>query len=115
DADVRRAVADAGLVDCTATTFRPPVPGETLVVDGPRDDLLPATHSLGMLARGVLGSLPPFVHVYFHDTDLLDARRVRALRVGLGFLALKRTVTDLRELQLGLRPAKTMSFANSRG
>ena len=69
-----------------------------------------------MLARGLLG---PFrrrvVHAYFHDTDLLDRRRTAALRVGLTFLGLKRTATDLRELQRALRPAKTMSFANSLG
>ena len=44
------------------------------------------------------------VHAYFHDTDLLDRRRAAALRVGLAFLGLKRTATDLRELQRGLRP-----------
>src|ERR687888_234001 len=54
------------------------------------------------------------VHAYFHDTDLLDRRRMAALRAGLAFLGLKRTATDLRELQRGLRPANTMSFANSR-
>jgi hypothetical protein len=68
-----------------------------------------------MLARGVWG---PFrrqvVHAYFHDTDLLDRRRTLALRIGLSFLGLKRTATDLRELQRGLRPANTMSFANNR-
>ena len=68
-----------------------------------------------MLARGLLG---PFrrqiVHAYFHDTDLLDRRRAAALRVGLSFLGMKRTVTDLDALQRGLRPEKTMSFANSR-
>ena len=56
----------------------------------------------------------PIVHAYFHDTDLLDRRRAAALRAGLLFLGLKRTVTDLDELQRGLRPEKTMSFANSR-
>ena len=55
----------------------------------------------------------PIVHAYFHDTDLLDHGRAAALRVGLSFLGLKRTVTDLDELQRGLRPEKTMSFANS--
>jgi hypothetical protein len=54
------------------------------------------------------------VHAYFHDTDLLDRRRAAALRFGLRFLGLKRTAKDLDELQLGLRPEKTMSFANSR-
>ena len=39
---------------------------------------LPTTHSLGMAARAALsrrGSAEPVVHVYFHDTDLLDRRR----------------------------------------
>jgi hypothetical protein len=97
DPDVRRVVADAGLVDCTATTFRPPVPGETLVVDGPHDGLLPATHSLGMLARGAVGPLPPFVHVYFHDTDLLDKRRRLALTGSLAVLGRRRRPLDLQE------------------
>jgi hypothetical protein len=128
DADVARAVAELGYADCTATSFRP-----SYLEDGaPHLQLqeptwldlgaglrlleLPTTHSIGMLARGVWG---PFrrqvVHAYFHDTDLLDRRRTAALRIGLSFLGLKRTATDLRELQRGLRPANTMSFAKSRG
>jgi hypothetical protein len=68
-----------------------------------------------MLARGLFGPFRrPVVHAYFHDTDLLDRRRRAALRVGLGFLGLKRTASDLGELQRALRPEKTMSFANSR-
>jgi hypothetical protein len=128
DADVARAVAELGYADCTATSFRPSYldegaaqlqlqePAWLELGDGHRLLELPTTHSIGMLARGVLG---PFrrqvVHAYFHDTDLLDRRRTAALRVGLAFLGLKRTATDLRELQRGLRPANTMSFANSRG
>ena len=58
--------------------------------DGRRLLEVPTTHSIGMLARGLLG---PFrrqiVHAYFHDTDLLDWRRTAALRVGLRFLGLK--------------------------
>jgi hypothetical protein len=127
DADVARAVAELGYTDCTATAFRPSyleASAPHLQLDEPAWlDLgsgqhlleLPTTHSIGMLARGLLG---PFrrqvVHAYFHDTDLLDRRRTAALRTGLAFLGLKRTATDLRELQRGLRPAKTMSFANSR-
>ena len=76
---------------------------------------LPTTHSIGMLARGLLG---PFrrqvVHAYFHDKDLLDRRRYAALRTGLTFLGMKRTALDLDDLQRGLRPENTMSFANSR-
>ena len=128
DPDVARAVAELGFADCTATAFRPSylepgAPhlqlGEPTWLDlgeGRRLLELPTTHSIGMLARGLLAPFPgPVVHAYFHDTDLLDRRRTLALRTGLAFLGLKRTATDLRELQRGLRPAKTMSFANSRG
>jgi hypothetical protein len=128
DADVGRAVAELGYADCTATSFRPSYleddaphlqlqePTWLELGDGMRLLELPTTHSIGMLARGVWG---PFrrqvVHAYFHDTDLLDRPRTAALRVGLAFLGLKRTATDLRELQGRLRPANTMSFANSLG
>ena len=127
DDEVMAAVADLGYADCTATAFRPGYldPGaphlqldEPIWIelgDGRRVLEVPTTHSIGMLARGLLG---PFrrqiVHAYFHDTDLLDRSRASALRVGLRFLGLKRTVTDLDGLQRGLRPEKTMSFANSR-
>jgi hypothetical protein len=128
DDGVVAAVADLGYADCTATAFRPGYlePGAPHLQlaepvwlelsDGRKLLELPTTHSIGMLARGLLG---PFrrqiVHAYFHDTDLTDRRRAAALHVGLRFLGLKRTATDLDELQRGLRPEKTMSFANSRG
>jgi hypothetical protein len=127
DPDVARAVAELGYADCTATAFRPnyldhgaphlqlaePV---WLELGAGRKLLeVPTTHSIGMLARGLLA---PFkrriVHAYFHDTDLLDRRRAAALSLGLLFLALRRTATDLDQLQRDLRPEKTMSFANSR-
>ena len=128
DDDVAGAVARLGYTDCTATAFMPSYlergaahvrlqePTWLELASGERLLEIPTTHSIGMLARGLLG---PFrhqiVHAYFHDTDLLDPRRAAALRIGLSFLGLKRTATDLRELQLGLRPEKTMSFANNRG
>ena len=127
DDGVVAAVADLGCADCTATAFRPAYLEPTAphlqleepvwleLSDGRRLLEVPTTHSIGMLARGLLC---PFrrqiVHAYFHDTDLLDGRRAAALRVALRFLGLKRTVTDLDTLQRGLRPEKTMSFANSR-
>lgn len=127
DADVAEAVEELGYADCTGTAFRPgylPEDARRLEVheptwlelpNGHRLLELPTTHSIGMLARGLLG---PFrrqvVHAYFHDTDLLDAKRRAALRGSLVFLGLKRTAVDLDELQRGLRPAKTMSFAKSR-
>jgi hypothetical protein len=127
DERVAAAVADLGYSDCTATAFRPAYlepgaphlqveePSWLELADGRRLLEVPTTHSIGMLARGLLG---PFrrsvVHAYFHDTDLLDRRRTAALRVGLRFLGLKRAATDLDLLQRDLRPEKTMSFANSR-
>jgi len=74
DDAVRAAVAELGLVDCT------PRGGE------PAPGVLPTTHSLGRLARAVLGPLPRYVHAYFHDYDLLDARRRYALVVSLALL-----------------------------
>ena len=124
DADVALAVAELGYADCTATAFKPSYleagaahlqlqePTWLELGSGRRLLEVPTTHSIGMLARGVLG---PFrrqvVHAYFHDTDLLDARRTAALRAGLAFLGLKRTATDLRELADGLSPAATLAFA----
>ena len=95
DDGVRQAVAEAKLVDLTATTF--PLPyGGGRVVDGPEPGLLPATHTIGMLARAV--RLPDYVHVYFHDTDLVDRRRSLALAFGLRHLALRRPVRALDEI-----------------
>lgn len=92
DDAVRRVVAEAGLVDCTATTFALPYGFEARVVHGPERGLIPATHSIGMLLRA--RTLPDFVHVYFHDSDLLDRKRALALQVGLRALALRRPVAD---------------------
>jgi hypothetical protein len=95
DDAVRRAVAEEGLVDLTATTFALSYGGGRLV-DGPEPGLLPATHTIGMLARSLRFS--DYVHVYFHDTDLLDRKRVVALELGLRHLARRRPVSDLDEL-----------------
>jgi hypothetical protein len=132
DESVAEAVAELGYVDCTATAFRPAylAPGAprlhleapTLLElpSGRRLLELPSTHSIGMLARAVpnphrLGE--PLVHVYFHDTDLLDRRRALALRAALRVLALRRTPSDLEAVQRarGFRPAKTTMFPKSRG
>ena len=105
DDDVRAVVADAGLVDLTATTF--PLPyGGGRVVGGPEKDLLPATHTIGMLARSI--RLPDYVHVYFHDTDLLDRRRRALLGALLPLLARVAEPTDLDALRVriaGMAPA----------
>jgi hypothetical protein len=93
DEEVQRAVAELGLVDCTATTFPLPYGANARVVDGPRSGLIPATHSLGMLVRA--RKLPDFVHVYFHDTDLVERKRALALELALRVLARRRPVSDL--------------------
>ena len=119
DAAVADAVAELGYVDCTATAFRPPYLPEAaphvsrgepawLRLPGGRRVLeIPTTHSLGMLARASvrLDALrEPVVHAYFHDTDLVDARRRIALRVALEVLARRRRATDLNEVALEADP-----------
>src|SRR6266571_8384940 len=125
DARVAETLVDLGYADCTATAFRPRYldanaprlaarhPCYVELSNGRRLLEFPTTHSIGMLARGLLGPFfGPVVHAYFHDTDLLDPVRTAALRVGLAFLAAKRSRTDLARLQRGFEPTKTMSFAN---
>jgi hypothetical protein len=106
DESVAGALAELGYADCTATAFRPSYLAEgapRLALDRPswlrvgdaRLLELPSTHSLGMAARAGLGRLPAYVHVYFHDTDLLDSRRRRALTAALAMIALRRRPTPL--------------------
>ena len=60
---------------------------------------IPTTHTLGDLARALSRRrLPELVHVYFHDTDLLDTRRRALLRVTLALLARRASATDLDTL-----------------
>jgi hypothetical protein len=82
DAAVQESVRALGLVDCTERGGEP-APG-----------VLPTTHSLGALARTVLGPLPGYVHAYFHDYDLLDARRRLALVTALAVLGRRRPAGD---------------------
>jgi hypothetical protein len=83
DDDVRATVADLGMIDCTPRGGLPSA------------GVLPTTHSLGQLARVVLTpALPAYVHAYFHDYDLLDARRRTALRISLRVLGMRRSALD---------------------
>jgi hypothetical protein len=123
DESVADAVAESGYADCTATAFRPAylddasprlAAGEPCwleLTSGRRLLELPATHSLGMAVRAVAGSLPAYVHVYFHDTDLLDRRRGLALRVVLTLLARRAEATDLDALRASSADAPALSFA----
>jgi hypothetical protein len=102
DEVVLAAVAELGYVDCTATPSRPAflpprsprialdVPAWIALAAGQRVLELPSTHSLGAAARAIGRGLPRVVHVYFHDYELLEARRRVALSTLLKLLALRR-------------------------
>ncbi len=109
DERVAAAVAELGYADCTATAFRPSYiqPGAPRLgladparirVGGLTLLELPTTHSLGMAVRAALGRLPRYVHVYFHDTDLLDYRRRRTLEAALRVLGRRRRGGQLDRL-----------------
>ena len=111
DEDVAEACAELDYVDCTPRATRPPYlaagerwaslqgPARVRLSSGRTLSALPTTHSLGDLGRALARrSLPDFVHVYFHDTDLLSRRRSLALGVLLGRLARRARVTDLDAL-----------------
>jgi hypothetical protein len=117
DASVVEACASLGYVDCTPLARRPPrlqtggswaeltAPALVQTAAGPLL-AIPTTHSLGELARLALRPQrirEVVVHGYFHDTDLLDPRRRRALTVALTVLGRRRTVGDLDSLAAGLR------------
>lgn len=82
DDAVRATVAELGLVDCTPRVGMP-APG-----------VLPTTHSLGQLARSVLRPLPPYVHAYVHDYDLLGTSRRIALIASLRVLGARKSALD---------------------
>lgn len=109
DVPLAEVLAEFAYVDCTATTFRQSYlaeGAERLQLAGPsRVELpsgatlleLPATHSLGMLARGLL-RLEGLVHVHFHDWELADRSRLLALHALLRALGLRRTPLAVDEL-----------------
>ena len=82
DEAVEAEVRELRLIDCTVRGGMP------------ASGVLPTTHSLGALARSVLGPLPAYVHAYFHDYDLLDRNRRLALAASLRVLALRRPHGD---------------------
>ena len=107
DADVAEACAELGYVDCTPRATRPRYlsegerwaslsgRAEVQLPSGRTLGALPTTHSLGDLARALATrELPPLVHVYFHDTDLLDRRRRVLAGVVLRAIGRRAQVTD---------------------
>ena len=118
DGQVAEACAELGYVDCTPRAHRPPylaegerwawlgAPAVVELPSGRELRSIPTTHSLGDLARALpRPALPELVHVYFHDTDLLDRRRRVLLHVVLRLLARRARVTDLDALAAELLPA----------
>jgi hypothetical protein len=110
DPGVAAVLAEAGLRDCTGTCFRPAYlapDAPRLAAEAPRTlgtaagplAELPSTHSIGMLVRALVRPLDAeLVHVYFHDTDLVDRRRAVALELGLRALRLRRRPARLDAL-----------------
>jgi hypothetical protein len=112
NAALAEVLATFGYVDCSATAFSPSYlpPGAEHVKaatpcwwrlsSGGRLLELPTTHSLKMAAQRAL--LPgrirePVIHFYFHDWNLLDPRRVQALRATLALLRRRCRLLDLDE------------------
>jgi hypothetical protein len=121
DEPLAAALAELGYADCSATAFRPAY----LAEDAPRIALaepawirlgdrrlleLPSTHSLGMAARACLRPLPRHVHVYFHDTDLVDPWRRLALWAALTALGRRRHPSDLDTLSASMAAAGEVDF-----
>jgi hypothetical protein len=107
DVGVAEACADLGYVDCTPRASRPPylaagerwaslaAPARLRLPSGRLLDALPTTHWLVDLARAIGRTLPRFVHMYFHDTDLVSRRRAPLVPLLLMALAGRAHVTDL--------------------
>jgi hypothetical protein len=125
DEAVALAVADAGYIDCTATDLPPSYlsqdaararlagPAWVVLPGGKRMLELPTTHGLGRLLRTPPSKLPPVVHFYFHDTDLVSARRRMAIVVALRMLGRLRRPRALAEVAAQAGPmAPELSWAD---
>jgi hypothetical protein len=117
DVEVAEACAELGYVDCTPRASRPPYlgagerwatltePARVELPSGRELPAIPTTHSLGDLARALPRRvLPGLVHVYLHDTDLVDRRRRALVAVVLRALARRAEVTDLDALAARVLP-----------
>jgi hypothetical protein len=107
DHAVALACAELGYADCTPRATRPPylaggaawaelaAParielGDHMLV------AVPTTHGAGDLSRALVRpGLPPRVHAYFHDTDLLDRRRRTMIVAALALLGRRRPALAL--------------------
>jgi hypothetical protein len=115
DAAVATACAELGYVDCTPRAHRPPYLDEAaawaeldeprrIAVDGHVLCAVPTTHGAGDLARALVRPrLPRRVHAYFHDTDLVAARRRTLIVAALTALGRRRPARTLDEVGAGAR------------
>jgi hypothetical protein len=123
DEPLAETLASLGYVDCTATTFRQRYldddaarlqlagPARVKLFSGASLLELPATHSLGMLARSI-ATLRGAVHVHFHDWELVDRRRAMALAVLLRALRVRRRPLTIAELADRAAAAAELSWPN---
>jgi hypothetical protein len=112
DHSVALACAELGYTDCTPRARRPPyLPdgARWAELDAPaRIDIgegaatlaaVPTTHGAGDLLRALVRpGLPPRVHAYFHDTDLVDRRRRALIVAGLVALGRRRPPAGLDDV-----------------
>jgi hypothetical protein len=126
DVDVAETAAEFGYVDCTALAFWPDylqpdrrhlhldAPARLRLPSGRTLLELPSTHSIGMILRALPRRLDqPLVHVYFHDTDLLDARRALAVRSAIRLLALRRRRSTLEAAARAAADAPELPFEDA--
>jgi hypothetical protein len=107
DHAVAIACAELGYADCTPRATRPSYLAEDAawveLAEPARIDLgdrtltaVPTTHGAGDLARALVRpGLPPRVHAYFHDTDLVDRRRKTLIVAALALLGRRRPALAL--------------------
>lgn len=111
DAGVAAACAELGYVDCTPRATRPAylerdaawaelaAPARLRVGAASLLVTLPTTHSAGDGLRAALRpGLPARVHVYLHDTDLVEPKRRRIVVAALRLLGRRGASTDLDAL-----------------
>jgi hypothetical protein len=117
DRGVAEACAELGYVDCTPRATRPPyLAGDApwaelreparIALDGNVLVAVPTTHAVGDLGRALVRpGLPPRVHAYFHDTDLVAPRRRALIVAALTLLGRRRPATTLDEAAAAVRDA----------
>jgi hypothetical protein len=125
DASVAEACTELGYLDVTPRTARPAYLTETAAWAELREPArielangtlraVPTTHGAGDLLRALVRprGLPERVHAYFHDTDVVDARRRRLIVAGLTLLGARRPRTDLDALGRSLDDAPLMPWGD---